>query len=101
MGEFVGPPFGGLLFASAAALPFLLDAGTFAAAAALVLALRGRFRVERPEGAATPTLLRKISEGIGWLVRHRLLLTLALVLAAAGFQSKESSRSRYFTRKGS
>jgi hypothetical protein len=34
MGEFLGPPFGGLLFAAAAALPFLLDAGTFAAAAA-------------------------------------------------------------------
>jgi hypothetical protein len=37
--------FGGFLFATAAAFPFLLDAGTFAAAAALVLALRGRFRI--------------------------------------------------------
>jgi MFS family permease len=85
MGEFVGPPFGGFLFATAAALPFLLDAGTFAAAAALVLALRGRFRVERPEGVATTTLLQEIGEGLGWLVRHRLLLTLALVLGTAGF----------------
>ena len=85
MGEFVGPPLGGFLFAFAAALPFMLDAGTFAAAAALVLALRGRFRVERPEGAATTTLLQEISEGLRWLLRHRLLLTLALVLAAAGF----------------
>jgi MFS family permease len=49
--ELVAPPLGGLLFA-AAALPFLLDAGTFAAAAALVAAIAGRFRVERPEGAA-------------------------------------------------
>src|SRR4029450_10530195 len=39
------------LFATAAAVPFLLDAGTFAAAAALVAAIGGRFRVERPEGA--------------------------------------------------
>jgi MFS family permease len=85
MGEFVGPPFGGFLFATAAALPFLLDAGTFAAAAALMLTLRGRFRVERPEGVATTTLLQEIGEGLGWLVRHRLLLTLALVLGTAGF----------------
>jgi hypothetical protein len=36
--ELVAPPLGGLLFAAAAAVPFLLDAGTFAAAAALVAA---------------------------------------------------------------
>lgn len=85
MGDFVGPPFGGFLFATAAALPFLLDAGTFAAAAALVLALRGRFRVERPEGVAATTLLQEIGEGLRWLLGHRLILTLALVLGVAGF----------------
>jgi predicted MFS family arabinose efflux permease len=85
MGEFLGPPLGGFLFAAATALPFLLDAGTFAAAAALVLALRGRFRVERPEGAAATTLRQEIGEGLGWLVRHRLVLTLALTLGVAGF----------------
>jgi MFS family permease len=46
-----GPPLGGFLFASAAALPFLLDAATFAAAAALVLTLRGSFRVRPAETA--------------------------------------------------
>ena len=45
--EFAGPPLGGILFAAAAAAPFLLDAGTFAAAAALVLAMRGSFRPVR------------------------------------------------------
>lgn len=85
MGEFLGPPLGGFLFAAAAAVPFLLDAGTFAAAAALVLALRGRFQIERPEGATTTTLLQEIGEGLRWLTRHRLILTLALVLGAAGF----------------
>jgi len=84
-GEFVGPPLGAFLFAAAAALPFLLDAGTFAAAAALVLALRGRFRAGRPEGVAATTLVQDIGEGLGWLARHRLLLTLAFVLALAGF----------------
>ncbi len=85
MGEFVGPPFGGFLFATVAALPFLFDAGTFAAAAALVLSLRGRFRVERQQGVAATTLLQEIGEGLRWLAENRLLLTLALVLGVAGF----------------
>ena len=84
-GEFLGPPVGGFLFAAVAALPFLLDAGTFAAAAALVLGLRGRFRVARPEGSAATTLSQEIGEGLRWLTGHRLILTLALVLGAAGF----------------
>lgn len=45
----VGPPLGGLLFTAAAALPFLLDAGTFAAAAAFILMLRGSFRARDSE----------------------------------------------------
>ena len=85
MGDFIGPPFGGFLFATAAALPFLLDAGTFAAAAALVLALRGRFKVERPQGVAATTLLQEIGEGLRWLLGQRLILTLALILGIAGF----------------
>ncbi|MDP9475515.1 MAG: MFS transporter [Actinomycetota bacterium] len=85
MGEFVGPPFGGFLFATVAALPFLFDAGTFAAAAGLVLSLRGRFRAERQQGAAATTLPQEIGEGLRWLAEHRLLLTLALVLGVAGF----------------
>ncbi|HEU4397592.1 MAG TPA: MFS transporter, partial [Actinomycetota bacterium] len=62
--ELVAPPLGGLLFAAAAAVPFLLDAGTFAAAAALVAAMGGRFRVERPEGSAPTTLRAEIAEGV-------------------------------------
>jgi MFS family permease len=37
--ELVAPPLGGLLFAAAAAVPFLLDAGTFAAAAIALMNL--------------------------------------------------------------
>ncbi len=85
MGEFVGPPLGGFLFATVAALPFLFDAGTFAAAAALVLALKGRFRAERQQGVAATTLPQEIGEGLRWLAENRLLLTLALVLGVAGF----------------
>jgi predicted MFS family arabinose efflux permease len=81
--EFAGPPLGGALFAVAAALPFLVDAGTFAASAALLLALRGRFRVAPAEGpAGTTTIAAEIAEGLAWLLWHRLLLVLAIMLGA-------------------
>ena len=79
--ELVAPPLGGLLFATAAAVPFLLDAGSFAAAAALVAAMGGRFRVERPEGRAATTLRGEIAEGVHWLARNRLLRILAVAIA--------------------
>ena len=82
--QFAGGPVGGALFALAAAAPFLLDSGTFAASAALLFALRGRFRVLRPEGPKT-TLRAEISEGVGWLAHHRLLLALAVMLGAGNF----------------
>ena len=78
--DLAGPPLGGLLFAVAAAVPFLLDAGTFAAAAALVAAMRGRFRVERSVEAAPTTLRSEIAEGLRWLWRNRLLRILALAI---------------------
>ena len=80
--EFAGPPIGGALFAAAAALPFLVDAGTFAASAALLLALRGRFRVAPAEGPAGTTIAAEIAGGLAWLLRHRLLLVLAIMLGA-------------------
>lgn len=82
--DFAGKTLGGFLFATAAAIPFLLDAGTFAASAALVLALRGRFRVERPgDGAPWRSLLAEIGEGLRWLLAHRLLRALAVMLGIA------------------
>ena len=78
--ELAAPPLGGFLFAVAASVPFFLDAGTFAAAAALVLFMRGNFRVERQEGTPPTTLRAEISEGIRWLWGNRLLRTLAVSL---------------------
>jgi MFS family permease len=78
--QLAGPPLGGFLFSVAVAVPFLLDAGTFAAAAVLILALRGKFRPERPEGAPPTTLLAEIGEGLRWLWNHRLIRTLAIML---------------------
>jgi MFS family permease len=78
---FVGPPLGSLLFGLAVAVPFGLDAGTFAISAAL-LATLPRSRLPATE----PTPLRAaIAEGLRWLAGHRLLRTIALVLAANNF----------------
>ncbi len=78
--EFVGPPLGGLLFATAAAIPFFLNGASFAAAAAFMLAMRGTFQAERAEDSLRTTLVHEVGEGISWLLQHRLLRVLAVTL---------------------
>jgi MFS family permease len=81
--SFVGPPVGSLLFGLAVALPFGLDAVALVVSAVLLTTLRG----------ASPSRLREtgtpqrhaIIEGLRWLVRHRLLRTLALLLGVNTF----------------
>jgi MFS family permease len=79
-GQFVGLPIGGALFAVAAALPFGVDAATYAIAVVLVLSIPGSYRVARDADRPT-TVWEDVREGIVWLARHRLLRTLALLLA--------------------
>ena len=123
--QFAGPPLGAFLFGIAAALPLLLDAGTFLISAGLIAAMTGDFRRRRratpaidgeavtgpaelapgadptasASGAGDPPLVEsppaptrmrhEIAEGLRWLWQHRLLRTLAILLAAmngtAGF----------------
>ncbi len=78
--QFAGPPVGGFLFAVAASVPFLIDAGTFAAAAALVLVMSGRFRLEGLKEEPRRTLTADIGEGLRWLFGHHLLRVVALML---------------------
>jgi MFS family permease len=78
--QFAGPPLGGFLFAAAAAFPFLLGAGGLAAGAAVLLAVRGSFKIARPVTATPANLRVEIVEGIKWLGRHRLLRSIALTL---------------------
>lgn len=82
-GGFLGAPAAGVLFAVAPALPFALDAVTFAAAALLVLALS-------PPPAITPATARRrgsvwseIVEGLRWLRAHRTLWRVTLLTAAS------------------
>src|SRR6478752_1907428 len=81
--QFVGPPVGAVLFGLAAAAPFFLDAASFALAALLALTLRGSFRPERELQGTT--VRSDIAEGVRWLVRHRVLRTLAIALGIINF----------------
>jgi Na+/melibiose symporter-like transporter len=77
---FLGAPVGSALFALAAAVPIVLNAGGFVIAALLVLTLRGDYRAARAE---EPTSIRHdIADGVRWLVSHRFLRDLTLISAA-------------------
>jgi len=79
--SFVGPPLGGFLLAVAFALPFFVDAGTFAVSAAMVAFLAGSFRAQGKGVPGTrPSFGADLREGFRWLWNHRLLRTLAIVL---------------------
>jgi MFS family permease len=73
---FAGPPIGAALFAVAAALPFGINAISFAVAAALVWSIRGTFSSVR---TSKTTVRSDIAEGLGWLLRQRVLRTLSLM----------------------
>lgn len=79
MNSFVGPPLAGFLIAVSLALPFFVDAGTFAVAAALVFTITGTFKTERDASEAR-SMRAEISVGFGWLWRHPLFRPMAIVL---------------------
>ncbi|HYI65766.1 MAG TPA: MFS transporter [Candidatus Limnocylindrales bacterium] len=79
MNSFVGPPVGGLLVAIAVPLALAGAAAGYALAAVGLLLLSGSFRAERT--APRRRLAVEIGEGIAYLARHRLLLTLSTMVA--------------------
>jgi MFS family permease len=81
---FLGPPLGSALFAVRAALPFGLDALSFAGSAALLARLP---RASQPP-RSNVSMRAQIAEGVGWLARHRLLRTVAVLLGVANFTSQ-------------
>ncbi len=79
--SFVGPPLGSLLIGIGFALPFFLDAGTFAIAAGLVFLISGNFRTHEPgELPAKIEWRKEIAEGWNWLWHHPLLRPMAIIL---------------------
>ena len=90
---FVGPPLGSALFAVRPALPFGLDAVSFAGSAALLAGLprTGQVRAKGAgptQGGGDQRIRAQIAEGVRWLARHRLLRTVALLLGAANFANQ-------------
>ena len=88
--DLVGPPLGGLLFGLAVAVPFGVDAVTFALAALVMGFMSGSYRpasARTSSSAQRPSMRESLAEGIRWLWNHRLLRTLALVSTALGTAS--------------
>lgn len=85
MNQFVGPPLGGILAAAAIALAFAGSALAFAAAAASLALLSGSFRP--PPKAAPTRVVDDIREGLRYLMGHRLLRTLAIMVGVMNLSS--------------
>lgn len=102
--QFVGPPFGSLLLAIGFAVPFFVDAGTFAVAAVLVawIAPPAARAIARNGGADAPgepaAAVRarwqdELREGVRWLWEHRLLRSLAITLGLLNLLSNVTTAS--------
>jgi len=82
---FAGPPLGSALFAVRAALPFGLDALSFAGSAALLATLP---RTRKAPAREPVPMREQIAEGMRWLARHRLLRCVAVLLGIANFANQ-------------
>ena len=99
MQQMVAGPLGGFLFLLAASIPFFVNAGTYAASAILIGTVAGRYRAEprdtgagsgetgsgkagggKAGGARRSSVLADIGEGFRWLMRQRLLRTMAVLI---------------------
>jgi predicted MFS family arabinose efflux permease len=73
--QFVGPPLGALLFATATSLPPLVDAATFLISALLLVGIRNPGTVEEVERRS---LLFELREGLAWVWKSENIRTLAI-----------------------
>lgn len=78
--EFVGPPFGGFLFALAVAAPLAATGALYAAAGLVFLAIPRQPRPARTDEAVgkRPSMWRDAAAGASWVRSQRLLLGLAI-----------------------
>jgi Na+/melibiose symporter-like transporter len=79
-----GPPLGAALFVWMPGFPLLLQALSFGVAAVMVAVLRRGIDDQPPPtpGVAATSLATELADGLRYLLGHRLLRTLAMLLAA-------------------
>jgi MFS family permease len=80
MQDMVAGPLGAFLFVVAASLPFFVNAGTYLASAICIALLAGRYRATPQADAGPQSIRRDIAESLGWLMRHRLLRTMIILI---------------------
>ncbi len=81
--QLAGPPLGGALFGLARALPFLVDAVTYAFSTLSLLAMRTPFQEKRERDSAP--LRARLAEGFQFLWGQPFLRTCALLFGLANF----------------
>jgi MFS family permease len=77
---FIGPVLGSFLLTITFALPFFVDAGSFAVAAGLVFLIGGQFRAPRTMDEQRQRWQAQLREGVRWLRGHELLWPMAVIL---------------------
>ncbi|MGH3000555.1 MAG: MFS transporter, partial [Gaiellaceae bacterium] len=77
----VGPPLGGILFGVTPSLPFLTDAGSYAASTGSLLAMRTAFQEERERESAP--MLHSLLEGLRFLWSSPFLRTIVGIFTLA------------------
>jgi MFS family permease len=76
-----GPPLGGVLFGIARSLPFLVDAGSYAASTGSLLAMRTPFQEERERESAP--MMQSLVEGLRFLWANPFLRTIVGIFTLA------------------
>jgi MFS family permease len=84
MQNMIAGPLGGFLFVLAACAPFFVNAGTYSVSAVLIGLVAGTYRAACAAGAETAgtdtSVRRELAEGFRWLLGHRLLRTMTLLI---------------------
>ena len=83
--QLAGPPLGGVLFGIIRGLPFLVDAGSYLASTASLLAMRTPFQEQRPSQVDQTRLGPRLAEGFRFIWAHPFLRVSALLFGLANF----------------
>jgi Na+/melibiose symporter-like transporter len=85
MNQFIGPPLGGALVAISVPLALTGSVVAYALAAVGLAIMVGRFRAETV--SSRPSMLAEIREGLIYLLRNRILRTLAIMVGISNLAS--------------